>query len=131
MKNKILTGVAIILLIVCSFNIVFAASQSELNAKKNELLNKTNSTKEKLNEVKDEKKDATTELETINKSITELANENIDFEDFEKVLNKDSEVFLLSDSITEIYIQRLTEYNSHFNYAYGKSNSSGYFQKPF
>lgn len=75
MKNKILTGVAIILLIVCSFNIVFAASQSELNAKKNELLNKTNSTKEKLNEVKDEKKDATTELETINKSITELANE--------------------------------------------------------
>lgn len=55
----------------------------------------------------------------------------IDFEDFEKVINKDSEVFLLSDSITEIYIQRLTEYNSHFNYAYGKSNSSGYFQKPF
>lgn len=55
----------------------------------------------------------------------------IDLEDFEKVLNKDSEVFLLSDSITEIYIQRLTEYNPHFNYAYGKSNSSGYFQKPF
>lgn len=75
MKNKILTGVAIILLIVCSFNIVFAATTSELNAKKNELKNKTNSTKEKLNEVKDEKKDATTELETINKSISDLANE--------------------------------------------------------
>ena len=75
MKNKILTGVAIILLIVCSFNIVFAATTSELNAKKNELKNKTDSTKEKLNEVKDEKKDATTELETINKSISDLANE--------------------------------------------------------
>ena len=55
----------------------------------------------------------------------------IDFEDFEKVLNRTSEVFLLRDSLTEIYIQNLIEYNDSYHYPYGKSSNKGYFQKTF